>query len=112
MPATMPVMNAEPSFPPAPRRRRRWPVVVGAAAGALVVLAAVGLLALDSLLTSRARREAARTRQALGRVEKVAGSEENLMPAILEAVEAYATVGEIADVLRRAFGEYEETVVI
>ena len=31
---------------------------------------------------------------------------ENLMPAILAAVEAYATVGEISDALRRAFGEY------
>jgi AsmA protein len=71
MPATMPAMNAEPSFPPAPRRRRRWPVVVGAAAGALVVLAAVGLLALDSLLTSRARREAAELSQRLGRPVEV-----------------------------------------
>ena len=34
------------------------------------------------------------------------------MPAILTAVEAYATVGEISDTLRRAFGEYQETVVI
>ena len=71
MPATMPAMNAEPSSPPAPRRRRRWPVVVGAAAGALVVLAAVGLLALDSLLTSRARREAAELSQRLGRPVEV-----------------------------------------
>ena len=37
---------------------------------------------------------------------------ENLMPAILAAVEAYATVGEISDALRRAFGEYQESVVI
>ena len=34
------------------------------------------------------------------------------MPAILAAVEAYATVGEISDALRRAFGEYQESVVI
>ena len=34
------------------------------------------------------------------------------MPAILAAVEAYATVGEISDALRRAFGEYRESVVI
>ena len=34
------------------------------------------------------------------------------MPAILGAVEAYATVGEISDALRRSFGEYRESVVI
>ena len=37
---------------------------------------------------------------------------ENLMPAILAAVECLATVGEISDALRRAFGEYQESVVI
>ena len=34
------------------------------------------------------------------------------MPAILAAVEGYCTVGEIADALRRVFGEYKETVVV
>jgi methylmalonyl-CoA mutase N-terminal domain/subunit len=34
------------------------------------------------------------------------------MPYIVDAVEKYATVGEIADVLRRVFGEYREAVVI
>jgi methylmalonyl-CoA mutase N-terminal domain/subunit len=60
----------------------------------------------------RARRDAAKTRTALAEVEHRATTFENLMPAILTAVEAYATVGEISDTLRRAFGEYEETVVI
>ncbi len=45
-------------------------------------------------------------------IERRAGSGENLMPAILSAVEAYVTVGEISDALRRAFGEYQESVVI
>ena len=36
----------------------------------------------------------------------------NLMPAIVEAVEASATVGEISDAMRRVYGEYKETVVI
>ena len=66
----------------------------------------------ERLRRLRAARDAARTRQALERVERIARSEQNLMAAILEAVEAYATVGEISDVLRRAFGEYEEKVVI
>ena len=34
------------------------------------------------------------------------------MPAILQAVESYATVGEIASTLREVFGEYRETVVV
>jgi methylmalonyl-CoA mutase N-terminal domain/subunit len=34
------------------------------------------------------------------------------MPKILAAVEAYATVGEIADAMRRVFGEYREAVVV
>jgi methylmalonyl-CoA mutase N-terminal domain/subunit len=60
----------------------------------------------------RARRDAAKARAALVEVERRAHTTENLMPTILAAVEAYATVGEISDVLRRAFGEYQESVVI
>jgi methylmalonyl-CoA mutase N-terminal domain/subunit len=60
----------------------------------------------------RARRDAAKSRAALEDVERRARGAENLMPAILTAVEAYATVGEISDALRRAFGEYRESVVI
>ena len=64
---------------------------------------------LDAL---RARRDSAKAKAALAEVERRARSTENLMPAILLAVEAYATVGEISDALRRAFGEYHESVVI
>src|SRR6202050_4924354 len=64
---------------------------------------------LDAL---RARRDSAKAKAALAEVERRARSSENLMPAILLAVEAYATVGEISDALRRAFGEYHESVVI
>jgi methylmalonyl-CoA mutase, N-terminal domain len=60
----------------------------------------------------RARREGSKTRQALDEVERRARGGENLMPAILAAVESYATVGEISDALRRPFGEYQESVVI
>ena len=37
---------------------------------------------------------------------------DNIMPRIINAVEKYATVGEIADTLRKVFGEYKEAVVI
>jgi methylmalonyl-CoA mutase, N-terminal domain len=60
----------------------------------------------------RARRDAAKCQAAISEVERRARSGENLMPAILQAVEAYATVGEISDALRRIFGEYQESVVI
>ena len=60
----------------------------------------------------RTRRDATKARAALEEVERRARGKENLMPAILAAVEAYATVGEISDALRHAFGEYQESVVI
>jgi len=47
-------------------------------------------------------------KQTLDRVQEVAATQENLLPAILEAVESYATIGEITDRLRRVFGEYQE----
>jgi methylmalonyl-CoA mutase N-terminal domain/subunit len=60
----------------------------------------------------RARRDTAKTKSALAEIERRARTTENLMPAILQAVESYATVGEISDALRRAFGEYQESVII
>jgi len=60
----------------------------------------------------RARRDAAKVKAALAEVERRAASSENLLPAILTAAEAYATVGEISDAMRRVWGEYKETVVV
>ena len=60
----------------------------------------------------RARRDPAKARGAIEEIERRASGSENLMPAILAAVENFATVGEISDALRRAFGEYQESVVI
>ena len=60
----------------------------------------------------RARRDSARAQSALAELQRRAATTENLLPAILAAVEAYATVGEISDALRRVFGEYQESVVI
>src|SRR5580693_8468253 len=60
----------------------------------------------------RAKRDSTRTQAALSELERRAITTENLLPAILNAVEAYATVGEISDTLRRVFGEYQESVVI
>jgi methylmalonyl-CoA mutase, N-terminal domain len=60
----------------------------------------------------RAKRDSARAQSALAELQRRAATTENLLPAILAAVEAYATIGEISDGLRRVFGEYQESVVI
>lgn len=60
----------------------------------------------------RERRDAAAASAALDKLEESARGEENLLPRILEAVEAYATVGEISNRLRRVWGEYRETATV
>ena len=60
----------------------------------------------------RAKRDSLRVQAAISELERRAAGTENLLPAILAAVEAYATIGEISDALRRVFGEYQESVVI
>ena len=60
----------------------------------------------------RAHRDSQKAASAVALVEDRARSGENLMPAIMNAVEALATVGEISDALRRVFGEYTESVVL
>jgi methylmalonyl-CoA mutase N-terminal domain/subunit len=58
----------------------------------------------------RAERDADAATAALKEVERAARSDENLMPRIIAAVEAYATLGEVADAMRRVFGEYSEAI--
>src|SRR5215475_9623872 len=60
----------------------------------------------------RTKRDAGPWKAAISGVEDAARSGANLMPRILAAVEACATVGEISDAMRRVFGEYKEAVVI
>ena len=66
----------------------------------------------NRLKALRAKRDAVKTKAALAELERRAKNSENLLPAILSAVEAYATVGEISDALRRVYGEYQESVVM
>jgi methylmalonyl-CoA mutase N-terminal domain/subunit len=66
----------------------------------------------ERLAKLRARRNTARVEAGLRAVEDTARTDRNLLPPILDAVKAYATVGEISDCLRRVFGEYQESVVI
>jgi methylmalonyl-CoA mutase N-terminal domain/subunit len=66
----------------------------------------------ERLRALRARRDVATWQAALRAIEDAARSGANVMPKILGAVEACATVGEISDSLRKVFGEYREAVVI
>jgi methylmalonyl-CoA mutase N-terminal domain/subunit len=45
-------------------------------------------------------------------LDRVAAGRDNLMPAIVDAVRSYVTLGEIADVLRRRFDEYRPQVAV
>jgi methylmalonyl-CoA mutase N-terminal domain/subunit len=60
----------------------------------------------------RADRDAAAWEAALRRLEDCAREDENLMPPIIEAVKAYATVGEICDRLRGVWGEHRELITV
>jgi methylmalonyl-CoA mutase N-terminal domain/subunit len=64
------------------------------------------------LKSLRAKRNAWLVTAALTELSRRATTTENLLPAILSAVESLATVGEISDTLRRTFGEYQESVII
>jgi methylmalonyl-CoA mutase, N-terminal domain len=59
----------------------------------------------------RSRRDASAWTKSMAVVERAAKSDENLLPPILEAVKNSATVGEIAGVLRSAWGEHVETKI-
>ena len=61
---------------------------------------------LSDLAAVRADRDAAAVEGALRAVESAACSTENIMPALVEAVGSYATLGEISGVLQGVFGEY------
>ncbi|MGH9880358.1 MAG: methylmalonyl-CoA mutase family protein, partial [Pyrinomonadaceae bacterium] len=60
----------------------------------------------------RDKRDSVAVESALRKLEKAAGGTENLLPRILEAVESYATVGEISNRLRKVWGEYRETSTV
>jgi methylmalonyl-CoA mutase N-terminal domain/subunit len=62
----------------------------------------------ERLADMRKKRDRVRVGSALESLGIAASGDENLMPFILECVRAYATVGEMCDVLRNIFGTYEE----
>jgi methylmalonyl-CoA mutase, N-terminal domain len=60
----------------------------------------------------RARRDAQRVATAIEALDRAASGRDNLMPAIVEAVRCYVTLGEISDVLRRQFDEYRPQIAV
>jgi methylmalonyl-CoA mutase N-terminal domain/subunit len=66
----------------------------------------------ERLRAFRARRDSTAARQAVDALRGAARGKDNLMPLVLAAVKAEATLGEVSDALRDVFGEYRETVVV
>jgi methylmalonyl-CoA mutase N-terminal domain/subunit len=95
-------------------------VVVGVNALATDAAAAIEVMSLDPeierrqaerVATVRATRDRDAWRSALAAVADAARTSENLVPPIIRAVEARATVGEISDTMRAVFGEHREVDV-
>jgi len=66
----------------------------------------------ERLKKLKERRDNEKVKKLLNKIKEVAATDENLFPYVLEAVKAYATVGEISNALREVFGEYTETMII
>jgi methylmalonyl-CoA mutase N-terminal domain/subunit len=62
---------------------------------------------IDRLETVREERDDAAVEESLEAIREAAGGEANVMPSLIDAVKAYATVGEICDAMRDVFGEYQ-----
>ncbi len=66
----------------------------------------------ERLRAVREKRDAKQAENTLLKLEEAAKSEENMLPRILDCVEAQVTVGEISHKLRKVWGEYQEAVTI
>jgi len=73
---------------------------------------AVRISQMERLKRLKSERDNARVRDILSELKNAAEGKENLMPIILDAVKAYATLGEICDALRDVFGEYQPVSTI
>src|SRR3954449_10495676 len=84
----------------------------GSAIDTLAIDPAVESRQVERVRALRAGRSAAAAHAALSAITQAAHDGTNLVPAIITAVEAQATVGEIADAMRAVFGEFEETAAL
>jgi methylmalonyl-CoA mutase N-terminal domain/subunit len=60
----------------------------------------------------RKERDSKKVEETLGKLLRAVEKDENLMPPIIDAVKAYATLGEITEILRKVYGEYKELIVV
>lgn len=67
----------------------------------------VGERQIARLHAMKEKRNQAEVDAALDELRKVCTSDENVMPCLIKAVKTYATLGEICDVMREVFGEYQ-----
>lgn len=67
---------------------------------------------LQRLNRVRTERDQQRVHETLAALRTAAQGEQNLMYPVLDAVKAYATLGEICDVLREVFGVYQEVAIV
>ena len=69
-------------------------------------------LQIEKLKKLKSKRDNAKVKDLLEKIEDAARNDKNVMPPILEAVKSYATLGEISDSLRKVFGEYKSSVIV
>ncbi len=67
---------------------------------------------LERLRAVRAARDPVAAERALERLREVLNSECNCMPVLIEAAEAYCTIGEMCGIMRSVFGEFREPIVV
>lgn len=80
--------------------------------GLLRVDPAVGERQKQKIADLKAKREQAKVDETLAALRTACEGTDNVMPFILEAVRAYATLGEICGVMREVFGEYQQSVIL
>jgi methylmalonyl-CoA mutase N-terminal domain/subunit len=67
---------------------------------------------LASLQKLKRERDNRKVKEVLEKLHYAAQKDENLMPIMIEAVKAYATIGEITEVLKQVYGEYKELIIV
>lgn len=80
--------------------------------GLLRVDPIVGELQENKISDLKQKRDSQKVEKALASLKNACSTDENLMPYILDAVKAYATLGEICNVMRDVFGEYKQSVIL
>ncbi len=80
--------------------------------GLLRVDMSVGVLQKNKISALKEERDSQKVSETLEALRKACQGDDNLMPYIIDAVKAYATLGEISQVMRDIFGEYKQSVML